>query len=74
MRARRARPGLIARVHPLVTARAVDRAFDYAIPEQLVDRVEVGSIVRVELGAREVDGVVDSLASGLATWYLSSKC
>ncbi len=62
MRARRARPGLIARVHPLVTAGAVDRAFDYAIPEQLVDRVEVGSIVRVELGAREVDGVVDSLA------------
>jgi primosomal protein N' (replication factor Y) len=61
MRARRARPGLIARVHPLVTARAVDRAFDYAIPAALADRVSAGSIVRVALGAREVDGVVDSL-------------
>jgi primosomal protein N' (replication factor Y) len=61
MRARRARLGLIAQVHPLVTARAVDRAFDYAIPAKLADRVAVGSIVRVPLGSREVDGVVDSL-------------
>jgi primosomal protein N' (replication factor Y) len=48
-------------VHPLVTARAVDRAFDYAVPAQLAERVAVGSIVRVPLGSREVDGVVDSL-------------
>jgi primosomal protein N' (replication factor Y) (superfamily II helicase) len=61
MRAPRARLGLIARVHPLVTARAVDRAFDYAIPAELADRVAAGSIVRVPLGSREVDGVVDSL-------------
>ena len=61
MRARRARSGLIARVHPLVTARAVDRAFDYAVPAELADRVAAGSIVRVPLGSREVDGVVDSL-------------
>ncbi|MDX6550815.1 MAG: hypothetical protein QOJ31_1499, partial [Gaiellales bacterium] len=61
MWARRARAGLIARVHPLVTARAVDRPFDYDIPEALADRVSAGSIVRIPLGAREVDGVVDSL-------------
>ncbi len=53
-------------MHPLVTARAVDRAFDYAIPAELGDRVVAGAIVRVPLGGREVDGVVDSLgeASG----------
>jgi primosomal protein N' (replication factor Y) (superfamily II helicase) len=61
MWAPRARPGLIARVHPLVTARAVDRPFDYDIPEALAGRVAAGSIVRVALGAREVDGVVESL-------------
>src|SRR5258706_10686281 len=61
LRAPRARLGLIARVHPLVTARAVDRAFDYAIPEELADQVAAGSIVRIPLGSREVDGVVDSL-------------
>ena len=62
MRARRARLGLIARVHPLVTARAVDRPFDYELPPELAGDVVRGSIVRVELGARQVDGVVESLA------------
>jgi primosomal protein N' (replication factor Y) (superfamily II helicase) len=45
-----------------VTARAVDRPFDYLVPDDLADRVERGSIVRVPLGAREVDGIVESLA------------
>jgi primosomal protein N' (replication factor Y) (superfamily II helicase) len=63
MRARRARLGLIARVHPLVTARAVDRPFDYEIPAELAADVVRGSLVRVPLGSREVDGVVESLAA-----------
>ena len=46
-----------------MTARAVDRPFDYAVPEQLAADVVRGSLVRVPLGAREVDGVVESVAS-----------
>ena len=63
LRARRARLGLIARIQPLVTARAVDRPFDYAVPAQLAADVVRGSLVRVPLGRREVDGVVESVAS-----------
>src|SRR5262249_40139382 len=62
LRARSARAGLIARVHPLVTARAVDRPFDYEVPPELAGDVVRGSLVRVPLGAREVTGVVESLA------------
>jgi primosomal protein N' (replication factor Y) (superfamily II helicase) len=54
---------MIARIHPLVTARAVDRPFDYLVPEQLAGEVVRGSLVRVPLGAREVAGVVESLAA-----------
>ena len=46
---------------PLVTARAVDRAFDYAVPAELDGRVRRGSVVEVELGTRRVRGVVTAL-------------
>jgi primosomal protein N' (replication factor Y) len=54
----------IARVHPLVTARAVDRAFDYAVPDELRDRVARGSLVEVELGPRTVLGAVTAVGEG----------
>jgi primosomal protein N' (replication factor Y) len=41
-----------------VTARAVDRAFDYAVPPELDAPAQRGSIVEVELGTRRVRGVV----------------
>jgi hypothetical protein len=44
-----------------VTARAVDRAFDYAVPAELDGRVSRGSVVEVELGTRRVRGVVTAL-------------
>ncbi len=64
MRARGARAGprLIARVQPLVTARSVDRTFDYGVPEGV--ELESGSRVLVPLGARQVDGVVVAVAEG----------
>ena len=37
---------------------AIDRAFDYAVPAALADRVEVGTIVRVPLQGRRVRGWV----------------
>jgi primosomal protein N' (replication factor Y) len=37
---------------------AVDRAFDYLVPDELVDRVHVGTIVRVSLHGRRVRGWV----------------
>jgi primosomal protein N' (replication factor Y) (superfamily II helicase) len=59
-------PDAIARVHPLVTARAVDRAFDYALPEELRDVVSRGTLVDVELGPRVVRGVVTAVEDGNA--------
>src|SRR6185312_6562441 len=53
-------PVVIARVHPLVTARAVDQGFDYAAG----DGVERGALVEVELGSRTVRGVVTEVAEG----------
>ena len=51
-------------MHPLVTARAVDRAFDYAVPDDFEQRVVPGARVRVPLGAREVEGVVAAVEDG----------
>ena len=51
----------VASVVPLVTARAVDRAFDYAVPAELHGQVSRGSVVEVELGTRRVRGVVTAL-------------
>ncbi len=48
----------VCRVVPDVPA--VDRAFDYVVPDELADRVAVGTIVRVRLAGRRVRGwVVD---------------
>ena len=51
---------MIARVHPLVTARAVDQGFDYHAEGD----VERGALVEVELGARTVRGVVTEVVEG----------
>jgi len=40
---------------------ALRREFDYAIPPDLIDRVEIGSRVKVPFGSREVLGVVTGL-------------
>ena len=50
----------IASVTVDVAARALDHAFDYAVPSQLAD-VEVGCAVTVELGSRPVVGFVTAL-------------
>ncbi len=41
---------------------ALRRDFDYSIPEEMVNRVEVGSRVKVPFGSRQVMGVVTALA------------
>lgn len=45
----------IARVVPEVS---LDRAFDYAIPEELADRVKLGAKVRISFRSREIVGYV----------------
>jgi primosomal protein N' (replication factor Y) (superfamily II helicase) len=55
---------LIARCWPLVTARAVDRSFDYAVSAELSDALRRGSLVQVEFGARPVTAVVAEIAEG----------
>ena len=47
-----------------MTARAVDRSFDYAVPESLAGEVRRGSLVQVEFGARAVTAVVAETADG----------
>ena len=54
-------------MHPLVTARAVDRAFDYAVPDDFERQVIAGARVRIPLGAREVEGVVAAVEDGDGT-------
>jgi primosomal protein N' (replication factor Y) len=53
---------VIAAIAPLVTARAVDRPFDYAVPPDLDGEVARGAIVEIELGNRRVQGVVTGRA------------
>jgi primosomal protein N' (replication factor Y) len=53
----------IAQVEPLTTARALRGPFDYRLPEELRAGVEVGSMLVVPFGRREVLGVVVGLAS-----------
>ena len=55
---------MIARCWPLVTARAVDRAFDYAVPAGLADDVRRGSLVQVDFGNRPVAAVVAGTGEG----------
>jgi primosomal protein N' (replication factor Y) (superfamily II helicase) len=52
---------MIARVEPIVTARAVRGPFDYRVPERFAN-VEVGTLVVVPFGPRRLLGVVVDLA------------
>lgn len=51
-----ARPQVVARVVPDLTG--LDKHFDYLVPAALVDRVEAGSLVRMQLHGRRVGGWV----------------
>jgi primosomal protein N' (replication factor Y) len=51
----------IAKVEPLLTARALRGPFDYRLPERLAD-VGVGSVLLVPFGRRRVVGVVVEVA------------
>jgi primosomal protein N' (replication factor Y) len=53
--------GTIAQVEPLTTARALRGPFDYRLPEELRAGVDVGSMLVVPFGRREVLGVVTGL-------------
>jgi primosomal protein N' (replication factor Y) len=53
----------IARVEPLVTARAVRGPFDYRIPSAMEKDVGVGSVLLVPFGRRRLLGVVVEVAS-----------
>jgi primosomal protein N' (replication factor Y) (superfamily II helicase) len=52
----------IAPVEPMTTARALRGPFDYRLPEELRDGVDVGSMLVVPFGRRQVLGVVVGLA------------
>jgi len=52
----------IAQVEPMTTARALRGPFDYKLPEALRDGVDVGSMLVVPFGRREVLGVVVGMA------------
>lgn len=51
--------GRVARVLPNVTG--LDKHFDYLVPVELAEQIDVGSIVRVELHGRRVGGWVTEL-------------
>lgn len=51
-------PQPIARI---ITDIALDREFDYRIPEQLLGRVQVGSVVQIPFGRRHARGFVTGL-------------
>jgi primosomal protein N' (replication factor Y) (superfamily II helicase) len=57
-----AAPARIAKVEPMTTARALRGPFDYRLPEELRDGVDVGSMLVVPFARREVLGVVVALA------------
>ena len=54
----------IAQVEPLTSARALRGPFDYALPDEMRDRVGVGSMLVVPFGRRDLLGVVVALADG----------
>lgn len=60
---------LVARVLPNVTG--LDKRFDYLVPDELVERVGIGTIVRVDLHGRRIGGWVvglsDQARPGLST-------
>jgi primosomal protein N' (replication factor Y) len=51
----------IAQVQPITTTRALQGPFDYRLPEELRDGVEVGSMLVVPFGRRQLLGVVVGL-------------
>lgn len=53
---------IVARVLPDVTARALDRAFDYLVPDSLASEVGVGAPVLVQLGRQDAVAYVLELA------------
>jgi primosomal protein N' (replication factor Y) (superfamily II helicase) len=53
----------IARVEPLASTRALRGPFDYLLPEELRGGVDVGSMLVVPFGRRELLGVVVGLAN-----------
>jgi primosomal protein N' (replication factor Y) (superfamily II helicase) len=67
-------PDVIARILPDVTG--LDKHFDYLIPDDLADEVEVGTMVRVELHGRRIGGwvvaVVDRSDSEVGADHLKS--
>jgi primosomal protein N' (replication factor Y) len=56
----------IAQVEPLTSARALRGPFDYALPEEMRERVAVGSMLLVPFGRRELLGVVVGLSDASA--------
>jgi primosomal protein N' (replication factor Y) (superfamily II helicase) len=56
----------IAQVEPLTSARALRGPFDYALPEEMRERVGVGSMLLVPFGGRELLGVVVGLSDASA--------
>ena len=54
----------IAQVEPLTTARTLRGPFDYRLPEELRDAVDVGSVVLVPFAGREIVGVVVGMSAG----------
>lgn len=55
--------GLVAAIVPLVPAWRLDKTFDYSVPHELVERVEVGALVRMRFGGRRIRGVVTDVRS-----------
>ncbi len=55
--------GLIAQIVPDLPTFAVDDGFSYQVPHDMID-LQVGSLVRVPLGARRIRGYVVSLRRG----------
>jgi primosomal protein N' (replication factor Y) (superfamily II helicase) len=51
----------IAQVEPMTTARALRGPFDYRLPEELIGVIDVGSLLVVPFGSRQVLGVVVGL-------------
>nr|MBA2601715.1 hypothetical protein [Actinomycetota bacterium] len=54
---------VVASVLPLIPAWRVDRVFDYSVPDELSDKVDIGSLVRVPFGNRRVRAIVIQIQS-----------
>jgi len=54
---------VVASVLPLIPAWRVDRVFDYSVPDELSDKVGIGSLVRVPFGSRRVRAIVIQIQS-----------